>query len=280
MIKKIPLLAMTILLAMAPLLAQDAVATSEEAAPPYRLDPTIDGILLGAAIGLDLVDLYLDKVAKVKPLEFDASALDLSKVNSFDRLIMNPYSKEFDYVGTGLEIVTLLTPALLLATPDEEWLTIGAMYAETLLMAYGLKELGKICVNRPRPFMYFADYPQEKVDDGDWNASFPSGHTTLAFAGAAFTTYVFCTYLPDSNMKIPVIASSYVLALGTAACRLASGNHFLSDVIVGAALGTLSGLLVPWVHTLNTNTKNDSKTGVREMSVQVIPAGILLSFKL
>ena len=41
-------------------------------------------------------------------------------------------------------------------------------------------------------------------------------------------------WLPDSKWKVPVIAASYSLAALTGILRVASGEHFASDVLVGA----------------------------------------------
>uniref|UniRef100_UPI00388FF0BB phosphatase PAP2 family protein n=1 Tax=Treponema sp. TaxID=166 RepID=UPI00388FF0BB len=147
------------------------------------------------------------------------------------------------------------------------------MYAETLLIANGMKELIKLGVNRTRPYMYYnADtFPQEDVESGDWANSFPSGHSTMAFAGAGFTAYTFCKYFPDSNLKIPVIAGSYSLAVTVAALRLSSGNHFMTDVLTGAAIGSAVGFLVPWLHTFNTKHE--------DFNVSLLANGVCVAVK-
>lgn len=117
--------------------------------------------------------------------------------------------------------------------PSGEWLTIGVMYAETVLMAESLKRLGKFAVNRARPYMYFEDYPQDKVDDGDWAKSWPSEHTTLAFTAASFTSYLFCQYFPESAYKWAVVGGTYAVATATGILRMCSGNHFFTDVLTG-----------------------------------------------
>ena len=43
---------------------------------------------------------------------FSQSKYSSAEVNSFDRLIMNPYSKTLDYLGTGFEAATLLASAV------------------------------------------------------------------------------------------------------------------------------------------------------------------------
>lgn len=153
---------------------------------------------------------------------FSQPKFSSSEVNNFDRLIMNPYSKTLDYLGTGFETVTLLTPAVLFTAPSQDYWKIGLEYAQTIAFAYGAKELAKLCVSRPRPYMYFDNVPQNKIENGDWDDSFFSGHATLSFAAAGFTTFMFCHYFPNSPWKIPVIAASYLLATSTAGLRLAS----------------------------------------------------------
>jgi len=242
---------------------------------PFSLNPALDGILLSVSAGLNGAVLYLDQVEKVNHLEYDGIIPDKSRINALDQWLTFPYSPVIDRLGTGLALTSLLTPALMFSTPSKEWLTIGAMYIETLTLAYGLKELGKLCISRARPYMYFDGLPQKAIDDYDWNRSFPSGHTTLSFAGATFTSYVFSQYYPDSKWKIPVIASSYAIAVGTAVCRIASGEHFVTDVIVGALTGALCGVVIPWIHTLDFNTKETSSN----ISLQIAPTGAVLTIK-
>jgi undecaprenyl-diphosphatase len=177
-----------------------------------------------------------------------AQATSSAKVNAFDRLAMLPYSESLDTVGTLFEVASVLAPAILLTVPTSEYVTVGVMYAQTMLVAYGLKELGKLSIPRTRPFMYFDDYPQSKVDEGDAYDSFPSGHVTMAFAGAAFATSVFAGYHPESEWKVPVALISYSLATATALLRVASGSHFMTDVLAGALIGTAVGLGIPFLH--------------------------------
>lgn len=175
--------------------------------------------------------------------------LNRSSVNGFDRINMNPYSKSLDYLGTGLTITTMLTPAVMLAAPVQDYWKIGVEYAETAVISFGVNEIVKRCINRPRPYMYFEGAPQSEIEDGDCNNSFYSRHTALAFTGAGFTTFMICQYFPDSKWKIPVIAASFSLATASGVMRIASGNHFMTDVLVGAVVGTGFGFLVPWINS-------------------------------
>ena len=154
------------------------------------------------------------------------------------------------------------------------------MYAETMLFAYGFKELAKAVFDRPRPYMYFDDFPIEEIQKGDWNSSFFSGHTTLSFAAATFTTYVFCKYKPESKWKIPVIATSYTLAAATAAMRILSGNHFLTDVAIGAVVGSITGLLIPFWHYVNPENPMGVIGDTDSAYLSVAPTALCFTVKL
>lgn len=243
---------------------------------PFSLNPVNDGIQLGLGITLSGSALVCDKFVHLKKNEFKAEDWKKSDIAAFDQLFMRPYSKGLHIVGTGTMGLAMATPAIFAIMPSKEWFTIGTMYVETLLIANGIKEWTKLLVYRARPYMYFDNFPQDKVDDGDWNCSFPSGHTTLAFAGAAFTTLVFCQCFPDSDWKYAVAGASFGLAALTGGLRMASGNHFFTDVLVGAVIGTAVGFTVPYLHSKGfySNFEKKSKSG----QASVTPAGFSFSY--
>ncbi|HKL86532.1 MAG TPA: phosphatase PAP2 family protein [Treponemataceae bacterium] len=223
--------------------------------------------------------LFFLLLLPVNAWSFDASALKRSDVNAFDRISMFPFSEPLDMTSQIFTYASLLTPAVLVATPKSEWVSIGIMYAESVILTFGIKEAGKLLINRNRPYMYFDDYPQNKIDNGDYKQSMPSGHSALAFTGATFTTFMFNQYLPDSKWTIPVIAGSYTLATTAALLRNTSGNHFITDIITGASIGAFSGFIVPWLHTLNFakphKTKNPTETQskISNVTFTIIPSG-------
>jgi membrane-associated phospholipid phosphatase len=83
------------------------------------------------------------------------------------------------------------------------------------------------------------------VDDGA-RQSFPSGHTTAAFAFAAALE----RELRRSHPKVARWAgpSLYAAAALTGLARMHSDNHWASDVVMGAGIGTVSGLMVARFH--------------------------------
>jgi membrane-associated phospholipid phosphatase len=79
---------------------------------------------------------------------------------------------------------------------------------------------------------------KEERPDGSNNLSFPSGHTAIAFTNA---TLLFQEY-KDSNLWYA--SSGFVFATATAILRIANNKHYSSDVLAGAGIGLLSGILV------------------------------------
>lgn len=208
--------------------------------------------------------------------DYTAGVLDKNKINPFDRWAARPYSKPLDITGSILVGASILTPAVLLATDKNQWFNIGVMYFESSLLAFSTADLLKEVIQRKRPYMYFSGYPEEEVKAGDYCRSFPSRHTAMAFNGAVFTSYVFSTYFPESKYKVPVIAGSFTLAGATGLARILSGNHFISDVLAGAAIGSASGFLVPFFHRVNSGLEN---SGNGNMDISLLPAGLALNFR-
>ena len=243
---------------------------------PFSLNPVNEGIQLGVGAALSGSALVCDKLLKIKDSDYHAEDWAKSDIAPLEQMFMRPYSKPLHIVGTGTMGLAMLTPAIFCVMPKNEWLTIGTMYVETILIANGIKEWTKLLVYRARPYMYYDDYPRDKVEDGDWNCSFPSGHTTFAFAGAAFTTMVYCQCFPESRWKYAVAGGAFGIAVLTGAFRMASGNHFISDVFVGALIGTACGFAVPYMHTKSFYGKFERKS--KSTSAALTPTGFTVSY--
>jgi membrane-associated phospholipid phosphatase len=98
----------------------------------------------------------------------------------------------------------------------------------------------KIIVGRARPKLLFADGTYGFTWFG-WRAdhwSFPSGHAATA---AAVVTVLWCLW--------PRPIWAYVVAAALVGiARVVTGQHYLSDVIVGAVIGVLATrMLAAWM---------------------------------
>lgn len=84
------------------------------------------------------------------------------------------------------------------------------------------------------------------------NSSFPSGHTTVAFAAAT----VFAKEYANQPL-VPIIAYSAATLIGVS--RITENKHWASDVLVGAALGFLTGRQVVNNYHRFAKIKTDAK---------------------
>ncbi|MFM9909596.1 MAG: phosphatase PAP2 family protein [Chitinophagaceae bacterium] len=104
---------------------------------------------------------------------------------------------------------------------------------------------------RPKAFLEASQYSKffEGVTNSGWN-SFPSGHTTTAFAVATILAFY------STNTRVAVFYLLLALLVGYS--RIYLGHHFLEDVLAGAVLGLISSCLVLKL------TKNNSYTFSKE----------------
>jgi membrane-associated phospholipid phosphatase len=77
-------------------------------------------------------------------------------------------------------------------------------------------------------------YKGSSADGKRINSSFPSGHTTVAFAAAT----VFAMEYKDRPL-VPIIAYSAATLIGLS--RITENKHWATDVLAGAGLGYLTG---------------------------------------
>lgn len=103
------------------------------------------------------------------------------------------------------------------------------------LLASGIISVGmKYSFNRKRPFVTYPDLIAKKSEAG--TPSFPSGHTSSAFAMATSLSLMY--------PKWYVIAPSFLWASAVGYSRTELGVHYPSDVLVGALIGIGSSLLM------------------------------------
>lgn len=111
----------------------------------------------------------------------------------------------------------------------------------------GLCHILKSSIDRTRPYDQYTDI-LKKSDGG--SGSFPSGHTSSAFATA--------TSLSLNVPKWYVIVPAYTWAASVGYSRMYLGVHYPSDVLAGALLGSASAWLTyklnHWLQS--TYTKN------------------------
>lgn len=147
------------------------------------------------------------------------------------------------------------------------WATDVVVLGETALVNNALFQVTKFAVRRPRPYAYDPDVSVTERSQADAAMSFYSGHTANAFAMATAYSYLFTKRHADSRMVIPVWLGTHLLAVGTGVSQVLAGEHFWTDVIVGAVVGSAVGLAIPHLHL--RDGKGSEKSD--ELSIHLAP---------
>ncbi|MEM7676347.1 MAG: phosphatase PAP2 family protein, partial [Myxococcota bacterium] len=132
--------------------------------------------------------------------------------------------------------------------------TLGATYLATVVL--------KLAVSRPRPLAHSASFGKFVRFSGDARLSFPSGHASMSFASASVLSVMLAERFGRSSGAVIGISAAYATAATVAIARVLAQKHFLSDVLVGAALGTALGLTIPLLHT-KTRAPSDGRASSR-----------------
>jgi len=100
-----------------------------------------------------------------------------------------------------------------------------------VLLTAGLTDVLKDVSGRERP-------------DGANDRSFPSGHTSQAFAASAFAGRSVGQLNLSKGGRLALESSITAMAAATAWARVEAGVHYPSDVLAGAALGNFIAIFV------------------------------------
>ncbi len=120
---------------------------------------------------------------------------------------------------------------------DDEWTQVtGRMVLQSQLYSTFITHLLKSVLGRARPFTNegSGSFHFFRLDNASW--SHPSGHATSAFALSAT--------LARRVGSLPFSILLYSLSTVTVLQRIVDDKHWLSDTVIGAAIGTVVGLAV------------------------------------
>ncbi len=216
---------------------------------PYNLKTEREAILFGFGVSTGGTGFFLER--NVAPLSAsEIKNISKSEVNSIDRSACNNYNTFLGSISDVSVITLMATPTLLFLSDDisTDFGTVSTMYLQTLMFIYALPSVSKGSIKRPRPYVYNPEAPTEKKLGQDAVKSYFSGHTTAAFASAVFLSTVYSDYFPGSKYKGWIWAGSILAAATIGYLRYESGNHFPTDVISGAIVGSAIGFLIPYLH--------------------------------
>jgi undecaprenyl-diphosphatase len=152
---------------------------------------------------------------------------DRAVVEAFQRAHWGPADWSFELLSDWwVKSLLIIGVALLVDLRSRRFPLAASLATVSYFVAAGIAELLKRAFDRPRPpFADAAVHPLVHVPD---SGSMPSGHATTAFAAAVAAGLV------HPRLRWPLVLLAGLVAIS----RVWLGVHYLSDVIVGAALGS------------------------------------------
>lgn len=232
-------------------------AASDNTTSPYTFTFKRDVPVIAAGIGLTALGYYLIG-QKDSLTTTQLAAKNKNNLPFFDRGNAGYYSEKADrdsYVPFKFSFALPVVMALINKNERHDIVRVLTLYLETMAVTGAAFTMAAGTVYRSRPYVYgtLADAPRRR--DNDSQRSFYAGHTAATAAATFFTAKVFQDYNPDSKLK-PVV---WVVAAATPALvgylRYKGGMHFLSDNLLGYAVGAGAGILIPHWHR-NSSMKN------------------------
>jgi membrane-associated phospholipid phosphatase len=262
---------MTAALLCGALAAAAAPAPAPASQPRPAPELAFDGADLGITVAGTLLlatgrGLLRPRMQTVPPQGLDPARIRFG----LDRTALGPPDRAADRTSDWTRLAAIVYPPIftVLASRDDHPGDAAfrgvRVQAEATLLNAGVTFVLKRVVSRPRPYTYRAE--EERYAGSGFEAdrpeafeSFPSGHSSAAWAGAMAGLAFLVTERPglgeETHFANGVLAGH--LAASTSLLRVKAGRHFPTDVVAGAALGTATGVAVALIH------QDDETRGLR-----------------
>jgi hypothetical protein len=172
---------------------------------------------------------------------------DPNELNRLDRHAVgnnNGTAETFSNITAGLAVAAPYVVDLIDVGWNRTLLDDSIVVTEALTVNGAVATMFKFSVQRPIPKLYAGQAPDQLRRVSGYDA-FYSGHTSTTFA--ALSAMSMTLTLRHGFSIWPWLATA-VVGTSVAVERVAAGQHFYTDVIVGAFMGTAIGVLVPWLH--------------------------------
>lgn len=182
-------------------------------------------------------------LATVATMPFDMALADGMRGRSLQRNgALRSTAKAFDAAGDpGVLVASVLMYGAGRVTGSPRLARIGLHAGEAIVIGGATTSLLKAVAGRQRPYVAAGDaddFTPLRVSGG--HTSFPSGHTTVAFAFASAVTAELATESSRAAWIAGPLLYGGASLVGMA--RMYDDKHWGSDVMLGAGIGTLAGL--------------------------------------
>jgi membrane-associated phospholipid phosphatase len=230
-------------------LSPSPAALAQPAPSPYQTRFVVDAPLTVGLASLGVAGLYLVQ-HKHLATAADLAALDRTNVPVIDRFSVGTYSESAQASSDVFCYGTLaLLPAVLAFNPHVHgrYGQVAGLYLETMATTAAIFSLTVGTVSRARPYLYGSQGGSKRQGALATN-SFFGGHTAHTATATFFAAQVFHDFNPDSRAQPYVWGAAAAVPVVVAYFRIKAGKHFLTDNLVGYAVGATIGILVPRLH--------------------------------
>lgn len=253
----------------------ESQARHAEPSHPARVNWLVDGVVTGLAGGTYM--MLRNGLPEPRPHRFPLGAPSAVRL---DRVALGRFSPQASRTSDVVLTATVVAPVVLnLIEASIETARFGGdgrarwffkrsgtdllLYTEAMainaMVTTGIKRV----IPRTRPFghLTLADVDDGLADElihdqarSNVNESFLSGHTSWAFTAATVGATLFTLKLRTNRTPAAraAVGLTWVVSVGAATTvatlRVVAGRHYPTDVLAGAALGTLIGVSVPLLH--------------------------------
>lgn len=176
--------------------------------------------------------------------------LDKNNIPAFDRWAAGKHNDALDKFSYYPFYAAMPLPLVLLADSKiaKNAGTVGMLYLEAFAYT-GVTYTGSVYfVDRFRPDVYNTSLDLNYRKNGNFRNSFYAGHVALVATSTFFIAKVYSDYHPHSPWNWVMYGGATAATLGMSYIRLEAGKHFPSDILIGAIIGTASGILTPELH--------------------------------
>ncbi len=224
---------------------------------PYKTSLKVDGAAIAAGVGISYLGLTM--IQNIKPLT-DAELLAKNKDDVFfiDRHTAGDFSDKYDkgsYIPFYGSFIAAPLAALVNKNERNHFGQVFTLFIETMAVTGSVYTMTAGNVRRSRPLVYNTNLTDGERKSKDAQRSFFAGHTAATASATFFAAKVFADFNPDSKLKPYVWAAGAAVPAVVGYMRYKAGKHFLTDNLLGYAVGAGAGILVPQLHKISN--KND-----------------------
>jgi membrane-associated phospholipid phosphatase len=216
----------------------------------YTIKPAVDIPLAGAGAALDLYNFGQISTKNSTSLA-KLQSLKISNLDWFDRWAVHPYSHSIDKLSYVPFYVAMPLPLIVFGIDPrmrQDFWKLTFLYGEAMILTGVLYTSAVHYVSRLRPLTYESASPIEERTSSNSRNSFFAGHVALVGTSLFFIAQSYADYHPDSRYKWAFYTGAAVITGLTGYLRNRAGEHFPTDVGLGAVVGVASGLFTPILH--------------------------------